>query len=64
MWWYNILGDNKGSISYLLWLDPIVERSILLTAKLVAPKRENHEPILTANRTEWMKFIDYFWSKY
>ena len=23
MWWYNILGDNEGSISYILWFDSI-----------------------------------------
>ena len=60
MCWYNILGDNKGSISHILWLDPITAGSILLTVKLVALKRENYEPILTVKRTEWRKFIDYF----
>ena len=60
MWWYNILGDNKGSISNLLRLDPIAAGSILLTSKLVALKRENSEPILTVKITEWRKFIDYF----
>ena len=46
MWWYNILGDNKGSISDLLRIDPIAAGSILLNVKLVAPKREIPEPIL------------------
>ena len=45
MWWYNILGDNEGSISHLLQLDHITAGSILLTANLVALKRENYEPI-------------------
>ena len=60
MWWYNILGDNEGSISYLLRLDPITAGSILPTVKLVSLKRENSDPILTSKRTEWRKFIDYF----
>ena len=60
IWWYNILGGNKGSTSHLLRLDPITAGSILLTAKLFALKRENSEPILTVKRTEWRKFIDYF----
>ena len=59
MWWYNLLGDNEGSISYILWLDPITVGSILLTVKLVSLKRGNSEPILTVKRTEWRKFIDY-----
>ena len=46
MWWYNILGDNEGSISHILRLDPITAGSILLTANLVALKRGNSEPIL------------------
>ena len=45
MYWYNILGDNEGSISHILWLDPITEGSNLLTDNLVALKRENSEPI-------------------
>ena len=60
MWCYNILGDNNGSISHLLQLDPITPQSVLLTSNLVAQKRENAEPILTAKRIEWRKFIDYF----
>ena len=59
MWWYNILGDNEGSISHLLRLDPITAGSILLTDNLVALKRETTEPILTVKITEWRKFIDY-----
>ena len=60
MWWYNILGDNEGSILHLLRPDPINEESILLTVKLVAPKRGNSEPILTVKITGWSNFIDYF----
>ena len=60
MWWYNILGDNKGSIPHLLWLDTIDAGYILLTVKLVALKMENYEPILIVKRTEWRKFINYF----
>ena len=50
---------NKGRISHILWLDPIDAGSILLTANLVALKRENYEPILTVEGTEWSKLIDY-----
>ena len=59
MWWYNILGDNEGSISRLLWLDYITVGCILPTANLVALKRGNYEPILILKITEWKKFIDY-----
>ena len=55
MWWYNILGDNKVRISNILRLDTITAGSSLLTAKLVALKRENYEPILIVKRTEWRK---------
>ena len=60
MWCYNILGYNNESISHILRLDNITVGSVLLTSNLVAPKRENPEPILTVNRIEWEKFIDYF----
>ena len=60
MWWYNILGENEGSILHILQIDPITAGSILLTDNLVLLKRENSEPILIVKRTEWMKFIDYF----
>ena len=60
MWWYNILGYNKGSISHILRLDPINEGSILLTSNLVALKKENSDIILIVKITEWRKFIDYF----
>ena len=60
MWWYIILGDNEGSISHILRLDPITAGSILLTTKLVALKRGNFDPVLTVKRTEWRKYIDYF----
>ena len=59
MWWYNIFGDDEGSISYILRLGTIAAGSVLITTNLVALKRENHEPILTVKRTEWRKFIDY-----
>ena len=61
MWWYNIIGYNEGSISHLSWIDHITARSILLTVKFVALKRKNYDPILTVKRTEWRKFIDYFY---
>ena len=60
MWWYNILGDNKGSISHLSRLDPIIAGSILLTITFFAMKRGNYETILTVKRTEWRKCIDSF----
>ena len=60
MWWYNILGDNKGSISHILRLDTINAGSVLITNCFVSLKRENSEPILTLKITEWRKFIDYF----
>ena len=60
MWWYNIIGDNKGSISHLLRIDHITAGCILLTSNLVALKRGNYEPILTVKRSEWSKSIDYF----
>ena len=60
MWWYNILGDNKGSMSFLLRLDPITAGYILLTDNLVALKRGNYEPILTVKGTEWSIFIELF----
>ena len=31
MWWYNILGDNEGSTSHILRLDPINSGFVLLT---------------------------------
>ena len=60
MWWYNILGNNEGSISYILRLDPITAGSILITVKNFASKRENYETILKAKGTECRKFIHYF----
>ena len=60
MWLYNIFWDNERIISHILRIDTITEGSILLTADLIALKRENCEPILIVNRTEWRKFIDYF----
>ena len=60
MWWYNTLGDNEGSISYILCLDTIYAGYVLLTDKLISLKMENPDPILTVKRTEWRKFIDYF----
>ena len=46
MWWYNILGDNEERISDILRIYTITAGSILFNAKLVAPKRENYDPIL------------------
>ena len=60
MWWYNILGDNEGSVSDILRLDTITLLYVLITDNIVAPERENPEPNLTVNRTEWRKFIDCF----
>ena len=60
MWCYNILQDNNGIISHLLQLDLITTGSVLLTSNLVAPKRENPEPILTIKIIKWKKFIEYF----
>ena len=41
MWWYNILGENEGRISYILWFDPIDAGSFLLTSDIVFMKRGN-----------------------
>ena len=60
MWWYNILGDNEGSISHIIRLDTITAGSTLLTSNLIAPKRENSDSILRVKRTEWMKFVNSF----
>ena len=60
IWWYNILRDNKGRISHLLWLYPITAKSILLSTKLVALKRKNSETILIVKINEWQKLVDYF----
>ena len=51
MCWYNILGDNEGSISHILQLDIITAGSIVLTFKLVALKRKHYDPILRVKRT-------------
>ena len=59
MWWYNIIGDNKGSISHLSRVDLITSGHCLLTANLVALKMENFQPILTVKRIEWSKLIDF-----
>ena len=45
MWWYNILGDNEGSISDLLWIDTITAGSVLNTTNLVTPIREKHKTV-------------------
>ena len=60
MWWYNILGDNKGSTSHLLWFDNITAWSFLLTYNIVFLRRGNSDPILTVKIIEWRKFIEYF----
>ena len=59
MWWCNIIGGNKGSISYILWFDTITVGYILLTANLVSLKRGKYETILIVKITEWGKLIDY-----
>ena len=51
MWWYSILGDNKGIVSRILRLDPITAGSILLNDNLVALIRGNSEPVLILKRT-------------
>ena len=60
MWYYNILGNNNGSVSHLLQIIPITAGSFLLTYILVALKKENPEPVLAVKRIEWRTFIDYF----
>ena len=60
MWCYNILGDNKGSISHISQLVSINTGSILLTDYLDALRRGNSDPTLAFKRIEWRKFIDYF----
>ena len=60
MWWYNLLGHNEGSISYMLRLDLVTIGSVLLTDKKIPLKREKPELILTVKRTEWSKLTDYF----
>ena len=44
---HNVLGDNNRLVSHILKLDTITPGSDLLTAKFVALKRVNREPILT-----------------
>ena len=44
MWWYNIVGDNKGIISHLLRLGLITAGSVLITADLVTLKGEIMSP--------------------
>ena len=44
---YNILGDNEGLVSHLLWIDPINAGYFLLTDNVVATERESTVPILT-----------------
>ena len=60
MWWHHISGDNEGRISKILRLYPITVEYILLNVKLVALKRKNYDPILTVERIERRKFVDYF----
>ena len=52
MWWYNMLGDDGGSISHLLRIGPINAWSVLLTAKIIFLKRGNIETILTVKTIE------------
>ena len=58
MWWYNILGDNKRSISHLVRGYPITIRYDLLTDNLFVLKREIPEPIWIVKRIERRKLID------
>ena len=60
MWCYNILGDNNGSISDILQLDPIATEYILLTYNLVVLTKEKPDTILTVKIIEWRRFIYYF----
>ena len=60
MWRFNILGDNGGSISYNLRIEPIAAGFILLNVKKIALKREIAETIVTHKTIVWNKFIDYF----
>ena len=60
MWWYNIIEDNEGSISHLLWIGTITSGCVLITTNLIFLKRENRDPILTVKIIEWRATIDYF----
>ena len=60
VWWYNILGGNRGSISHLLRIYPNNEGYFLTNANLINLKRENIDPILIVKRNECRKLIDYF----
>ena len=60
MWWYNILGDNKGEISDILRIDTITTGSILLTTNFVELQMENPDPILTMKIIEYRKLIHDF----
>ena len=60
LWWYNIIEDNKVSISHILRRDTITAGYILLTIDLVAPKWENSDRILTVKIIEWSKLFDCF----
>ena len=50
----------KGSISYILWFDPIDEGYFLLTSNIVFLIRENTDPILTLKIIELRKLVDFF----
>ena len=60
MWWYNLLGDNKGIIPHLLRIDPINTGFILLTNNLAALKSENPYSILLSETPEWRTFVGFF----
>ena len=47
-------------ISDPLRFDRIIAGFVLLTAKIVALKRESYDPVLSVKITEWRKLIDYF----
>ena len=63
MWWYNIIGENRGRILYTLLFGPITTGSILLASNIVFMKRENPEPILTVKIIDEINSM-IFWSKY
>ena len=47
MWWYNVLGDNKGRISHILGFYLINKGSVLIALILFSLERVNYDPILT-----------------
>ena len=64
MWCYNILRDNKGSISHILQLYNITSGSVLLADNLVSLISGDTESILGMKIIEWRRMNELFWSKY